>query len=341
MQRQRDVAAPAPLRASARAAVDRAGDPATVEEQDCSTAALLHSRQLREQGRRQRVAGLVAQVDQLHRRHRRTDAGRQRQRIEPSPALRPRRRASVHGDRALESCALGSDGAGVVARVRLLLERGVVLLVDDDEPESGDGREHGRPCADHDTRLARCDSLALVTALGVAQRRVQHGDAAPEACVEPADRLRRQGDLGHEDDRAEPALEHDRTGLEIHLRLPASGRAVEEDVAASRLQCADDPRDCCLLLGRELRRLRLAGDRLLEHDLAPGASPRSHVRRNERERPRRCRAVVVGEPERELHERSWHALDDRARLGDLEPRAAAANRARRRRRGRGDRRAER
>ena len=55
--------------------------------------------------------------------------------LEPRPALRPRRRAAEERDGALERGPLGRDGARVVARVGLLLVRGVVLLVDADQAE--------------------------------------------------------------------------------------------------------------------------------------------------------------------------------------------------------------
>ena len=46
------------------------------------------------------------------------------------------------------------DVAGVVARVAFVLVGGVVLLVDDDQTEVFDRREHGRARADADPRLA-------------------------------------------------------------------------------------------------------------------------------------------------------------------------------------------
>ena len=43
------------------------------------------------------------------------------------------------------------------------------------------------------------------------------------------------------------------------------------------------------------------------------------MRRDERERARRCRAVVLGEPERQLDERRGNAVDDRPRRSDRDP----------------------
>ena len=55
------------------------------------------------------------------------------------------------------------------------------------------------------------------------------GDALAEARPEAAERLRGERDLGDEHDRAEPALERVLAGLEVDLRLPASGGAVEQE----------------------------------------------------------------------------------------------------------------
>ena len=177
--------------------------------------------------------------------------------------------------------------------------------------------EDRRARADHDTRLAARDPLALVAALCVGQPRVQDRDRVAETRAEAADGLRRQGDLGDEHDRPEPALERRRRGLEVDLGLAAAGRAVEQEVAAAGVECGDNRRhrrDLVvaqpLRLGLALERLPLARRRLL---LAPG---RPH-RRDELERPRRCRAVVLGEPEREIHQRRRqlvHDLLDRPRV---------------------------
>ena len=87
------------------------------------------------------------------------------------------------------------------------------------------------------------DPLALVAALGVGERRVEHGDAVAEARAEATDGLRREGDLGDEHDYAAAALERRCSGLEVDLGLPAPRRAVEQDVAAAGVERGDDPLD--------------------------------------------------------------------------------------------------
>ena len=81
-----------------------------------------------------------------------------------------------------------------------------MLLVDDDQPEVGDGREHRRARADRDARLARAQPPPLVVALALAERRVQQRDGVAEARLEARDGLRRERDLGHEHDHALAAL---------------------------------------------------------------------------------------------------------------------------------------
>ena len=160
------------------------------------------------------------------------------------PALRPRRGAAVDGDRTLERRALRSDRARVVARIRLLLERRVVLLVDDHEAEVAHRREDRRARADDDSRLAARDPIALVAPLGLPERRVEDRDRVPEALPEPAHRLRRERDLRHEHDRAAAARERRVAGLEVHLRLAAPGRPDEQEVSRRAIvEAGDDPRD--------------------------------------------------------------------------------------------------
>src|SRR5262249_222159 len=155
-----------------------------------------------------------------------------------------------------------------------------------------------------DPRLAAGDPLALVAPLGVGETGVKDRDASRVAGADPADRLRREGDLRNEDDRTETALERRLAGLEVHLGLARPGGAVEQNRAPRpRVEAGDDLPDRGLLLRRQLlgralagKRLPLVGRRLLLPALR-------RLGRDERERSCRRRAVVVGEPERELDER--------------------------------------
>ena len=322
VQDERDVAVRAAQRRPARPAVDRRCDAAPVEQQDRLAAFRRHAAERREQRRRERVAGLAAEVDDAHRRERPDEPPAEVEPVEALPALGPRRRAAVDRDRAFEGRALRRDGACVVARVGVLLVGLVVLLVDADQPEVADRREDRRPRADDDARLAARDPLALVAALGVGQTRVQDRQPVAEARREAAGRLRRQRDLRHQHDRAEPALERRRARLEVDLGLAAAGRSREQEVSAAP-ERADDAVDRGALLVRQLLRLGLAREPLARQRRRPLPATLPHARRDECERARRGRAVVLGEPERQVDERGRQFLDDPADRHDVDPLGSA------------------
>ena len=276
--------------------------------------------ELGQKRRRERIAALAAEVDDAHARHRRADPGREDDPLERRPALGPRRRAAVDRDRAFEGGALRGHGARVVAGIGLLLVRRVVLLVDDHEPEVAHRREDRRPRADDDPRLAARDPVALVAPLGLPERRVEDRDRVAEALPEPADRLRRERDLRHEHDRAEPARERRLAGLEVDLGLAAPGRPDEQEMRGLRaVEPGDDPRDRRLLLRRQLGGRGLTGERLALDRRRSLAARRPPQRRDELERARGRRAVVVGDPEREVDERGRDLVEHLPGRRELDP----------------------
>ena len=126
------------------------------------------------------------------------------------------------------------DQPRVVARVALVLVGAVVLLVDDDEPEVGDRREDRAARPDADARLAGAQAAPLVVALPRAELGVQDRDGVAEARHEAVDHLRRQADLGHEDQHAAPLGQRLGGGAQVDLGLAGAGDAVQEQ-AAGRL----------------------------------------------------------------------------------------------------------
>src|SRR5207249_10393321 len=80
-------------------------------------------------------------------------------------ALHRWRGRTQHGERAGPLRADDGDVTAVVARALVLLVRGVVLFVDDDEPEPFKRSEHGRAGADDDVDVAAPDPLPLVVPL--------------------------------------------------------------------------------------------------------------------------------------------------------------------------------
>ena len=84
--------------------------------------------------------------------------------------------------------------AGVVPRGGFLLERGLVLFVEHDQPQVRRGGEDRAAGADDHLHLAVGDLLPMPMPLGVAQMAVQHGHPV-EPRAEPLDRLRREADF--------------------------------------------------------------------------------------------------------------------------------------------------
>ena len=316
MQRQRDVATPAAAGASARATMDRAGHAPPIEQENRSSATLLDRRELGQKWRRERVSRLAPQIDDAYGREGGSDPCRQLEAIEPRPTLDARRGTPVDGDCALERRTLRSEGARVVPWIRFLLERGVVLLIDDDQPEVVDRGEDCGAGPDDDTGLAARDSLALVTSLRLAERGMENRNTPSEACAEPAYRLRGKGDLRHQHDRASTTLEGSGARLKIDLGLPASRRAVKEEMATACIERDNYTADRIALGRSQLLGLVLAREGVVERGCSTLTTTRTSVRRDESERSSGGRPVVVREPESELDECGWDPVDHRPRIGD-------------------------
>ena len=173
----------------------------------------------------------------------------------------------------------------MVSRHGLLLERALVLLVDDDQPELPRRCENGRPDADDDLDLARGDALPVPMPFGVAEVAVEDGDPG-EPATEPSDRLRRQADLGDQHDRL-PSPRHDPLDRrKVDLGLAAAGHSVDQERGeAARLQYRLDPRQNRRLLGGQDQRGpigRLAGrsspcgDGRVRRTVGSGVSRQAH-----------------------------------------------------------------
>ena len=265
----------------------------------------------RVRGDRVQPGALAAHVEHLDGRQRApVDAPRQARTGIAVHALRARGRAAGDQQRAAACGALGGDLAGVVARVPLVLVGGVVLLVDHDQAEVGDGREHRRARPDADPRLALAQPPPLLVALGRGHPRVQHGDGVAEARGEAREDLRRERDLRDQHDRAPPLRERRLGGPQVDLGLAGSGHPVQQRALGpppprARRAAARAPR-----AGRRPApaRARLRGaDRAQarRRDRPPPATAqpfRGARRQHEAERAGEGRAVLGGDPAGELHE---------------------------------------
>ena len=277
VQDQRDVAVRALPHAPAGAAGEEVRPAAAVEQHD--GLARVDQRLVRA---RVHGAGGGLEVDDLHRRHRRAvDAPRQPDAPQRVDRLGPRRRAAADQHRAVLAGAALGDQPRVVARVALVLVGAVVLLVDDDEPEVGDRREDRAARPDADARLARAQAAPLVVALPRAELGVQDRDGVAEARHEAVDHLRRQPDLGDEDQHAAALGQRLGGGAQVDLGLARAGDAVQEQLGriGSGADLDQDRVQRRLLVGRERRRGLARADRVvLGRAPAPARADRAPAR---------------------------------------------------------------
>ena len=190
-----------------------------------------------EHGRRRNAlrGGVPAQVDQVDRgRLRTTGAARQAEqrrasRLRALEALERRRGRAKHDGNRQALRAGQREVARGVAEAFLLLVRGVVFLVDDDQPGVGERREDRGPRPDHDGGLAAARRTPGPQPLDVGQRRVQHGEWHGEARRETGNQLRRQRDLRHQHQRLLAALHDGVDRAQVDLGLAAARDAVQQE----------------------------------------------------------------------------------------------------------------
>ena len=127
---------------------------------------------------------------------------------------------------------------GHIARVvmgRFLLFVGMLLLlVDDDDAEVFQRREHAGARADDDPDAPGPDMLPLVVPLARRQMAVQHGHAhllPDETRAKMFHRLRRERDFRDEHERRFALGENPVDRLQVDLRLAAAGDAVQQNDA--------------------------------------------------------------------------------------------------------------
>jgi hypothetical protein len=279
----------------------------------------------------------LVQVDQLdHRQRPAVDALGQAQvpqlaALGVRPRLEARRRRTEHGDRVRQARAHERGVAAVVADLLALLVGGIVLLVDDDQSQRGQGREHRRARADHDVEAALARALPGRAAVADRQRGVQHAHALAEARSERRDHLVRQRNLGHEHERLPARAAAGLGAFQVHLGLAAAGHAVQQEARVrAGAQRVGHRGDGVLLRLRQARALA-ARDRCGKHGSRRGALARAAAAealepagQGAREHAADGREVVVGDPlaePQQLGRERRHLADD-AR-DRLHPRAVA------------------
>ena len=146
---------------------------------------------------------------------------------------------------------------GMVTGTFFLLIGGLVLLVDDDESQSGHRGEDGRAGAHDDGDLPGGRTPPSPVALRVAEVAVEFNDLLAEALPKPSEELRCEGNLGDEDNGPFPVCQDLLDGAKVELGLSAGGHPVEQEglkpSLAERLR--DRPKGL-RLMGRGTKRRR-------------------------------------------------------------------------------------
>ena len=273
-QRERHVAPGALPGVAAVVADEVRREPAAVEEQD-GLVPRVDGRGERLRELRREHAVVVAHVHELELRRQRAvhalaQVGVQRHACEALHARRGRAEDD-HGAARLRTPA--GHRARVVGGLVLLLVRGVVLLVDDDQAQVDERREHRRARADDDAHLPAGDGGVGEQPLPRGEPRVQHGDpGAGEPPLDARDGLPREADLGHEQEDRAAGLERRLRRLEVDLGLAAPGDAVQKDLVAG-LGLAEDRVQRAPLLREQVRHVRERRARAQPRRLGRGARP--------------------------------------------------------------------
>ena len=103
-----------------------------------------------------------------------------------------------------------------------------MLLVDDDQADPFERREHRRARADDDIDVAAADALPLIVTLAIREPAMLDRHALAERLPEHRGDHRRQRDLRHEHEHAAARLAHGRRQPQVKLGLPAPCHAVEQ-----------------------------------------------------------------------------------------------------------------
>ena len=205
-----------------------------------------------------------------------------------------------------------------------------MLLVEHDQAERLDRREHGRARPHADARLAAAQAPPLLVALAGRQARVHDGDRVSEALEEAGDDLRRERDLGHHHDRPAPLLQDGSGRTQVDLGLARAGHAVQQAMCRATLRKRRQQRlQRGLLGGGELGQAKAArAHRQMlgafgRTAFASGEASRCAGGQYERQRAREGGAVLRGDPLGERDEIDGHAElqctqgREQALVGDL------------------------
>ena len=235
---------------------------AAIEEQQCLLLALQRDLHRLGEARRHKAPArraFAGEIDRLDGGQVRTaEPLRQMQPpITPAPRIhlgldRGRRRRQHHGDFG-DVGAHHRHVAGVIVHAVLLLVRGVVLFIDDDEAEVCIGKEQRRARTGDYADFATRDRMPGAGAPPRAQLRMPFRRPHPETRCESIEKLPRERNLRHQDQALPTARNCFGDGLEIDLGLARAGDAIEQGHGKAAVHAIAQ---CCAgfgLCGREIR----------------------------------------------------------------------------------------
>src|SRR5579862_5558883 len=210
---------------------------ATVDEQERLLAALQAVRDgTAEQGGNAVVFICTAARDQPHPRQGRMHGcplPEPQPRVAPAPCLcvcleRRRGASQDHRDIA-QARTIDREIASVVANAVLLLVRGIVLFVDDDEPQLRQLREDGQAGAHDELRIAARRSQPMRAARSDREAAVQQSDAnTGQRGSDTLLELRRQVDLRDQKKRLKTSGDDPCGPSQIYLAFSASGHPLQK-----------------------------------------------------------------------------------------------------------------
>jgi hypothetical protein len=143
-------------------------------------------------------------------------------------ALHRRRRRPEHHQRTGLLAAHNRKIASVVSRALVLLVRGIVLLVYDNQAELRQRREDGGPRPDDRVDVAAADPLPLVVALAGREAAVLNSNPVAEAVTKRGTHGGGEGNFRHKHQDAAAQAAHVGGEAEVDLGFPAAGDAVQE-----------------------------------------------------------------------------------------------------------------
>jgi len=130
---------------------------------------------------------------------------------------------------ARELPELQGDLPGMIHGRAILLVAGIVLLIEDDQPQIRHGAQDRRACAHHQPQLTGTNPPPLIIPLTTGEAAMHDGDRVRMSGSKAADDLRRQRDLWHQDDGAKALSQHLLRCTQVELGLATAGDALQQE----------------------------------------------------------------------------------------------------------------